>query len=435
MNHTVFFLGMALLQVIFVTYQFILFKRKEFLFYLLYGFCVSIFVCFKVFPEYNPFPILVDEEQRFTAGRSVMLIGYAMYFSFGRHFTETPQRYPRLNQQVKLMEWIFLGFGLTDIFLLFNGVDFYVLEPVSITIYLLAMPVSLYVILYLLTRKRKLTSILVIGSGLLLLFASAGFIDSNFISGNSRSEVDYIVYMELGIFCEFLFLNYGLIYKTRMIQKENMKMEVDKQVELYRQRMRISNDLHDEVGATLSGLAMYSQITKEQIKSHDTGKVEHSLNIMQESAAQMVDKLNEIVWTVNPEQDQMDMLLQKLEEYAQEMGAVKHIKVHASIAEGLKEVKLLMEERRHMYLLCKEAINNAVKYSHCTDLSLHADCSREWIRITVEDNGTGFDPLTVKRGNGIGNMMRRAQDIGTELQIDSKPGKGTRITVEKKIPQ
>src|SRR4029079_14682575 len=113
--------------------------------------------------------------------------------------------------------------------------------------------------------------------------------------------------------------NYGLIYKTRMIQKENMRMEEEKQVELYKQRMRISTDLHDEVGATLSGISMYSQITKDQIKSNDNEKVERSLNIMQQSAAEMVDKLSDIVWTVNPEQDSLEKLLLKLEEYAQEM--------------------------------------------------------------------------------------------------------------------
>jgi signal transduction histidine kinase len=214
-----------------------------------------------------------------------------------------------------------------------------------------------------------------------------------------------------------------------------MQLEVDKQVELYKQRMRISNDLHDEVGATLSGLSMYSQITKEQMKSKDIEKVERSLNIMQQSAAEMVDKLSDIVWAVNPDQDSLEKLLQKLEEYAQEMGQAKNIKVRTIIASDLGIVKLSMDARRNIYLLCKEAINNAVKYSSCSQLFLKAETTGNAVSFIIEDNGVGFDLHEVKRGNGIDNMKRRANELNTILHIDSATGHGTRIFLGKEIPQ
>lgn len=435
MNHTEFFLGMVLLQMIFITYQYILFKRKEFLYYLLYTFCVAVFIFFKSSPEYNPLKFTIIKDDLFTLGRSVLLTGYAMYYRFGRYFTETPTLYKKVNRQLIVAEWIFLGFSMIDIPLLLAGVDFHVLEPVSRAIYLTAMPFSVYAIIYLITRKHPLTSIYVIGSGLLLVFASAGFIDRIFISHRSHTENYYLRYVELGIFCEFLFLNYGLIYKTRMIQKENMRLEVEKQVELYKQRMQISSDLHDEIGATLSGIAMYSQITKEQMKIDDTQKIEQSLSMMQQSAADMVDKLSDIVWAVNPEQDSLQKLLQKLEEYAREMSYAKNIKVNAMICNELAETKFSMEERRNIYLLFKEAINNAVKYSNCSELLLKVESTNNHVCFVVEDNGAGFDPHSVKRGNGIDNMTRRAEAPGTSLKIDSQAGKGTRIILEKKIPQ
>lgn len=431
MNYTMFFLGMVVLQIIFVTYQYILFRRKEFLYYLLYTFCVTVFIFFKSNPQYNPFRSMVIKDEPFTAARSVLLTGYAMYYRFGRYFTETRVLYKKLNNQLIIAEWIFLVFSLIDIILLFGGVDFHVLEPVSQKIYLAAMPFSVYAIIYLITRRQPLTSIYVIGSGLLLTFASASFIDRIFISQRHHPESYYLLYVEVGIFCEFLFLNYGLIYKTRMLQKENMRLEVEKQVALYKQRMRISSDLHDEVGATLSGIAMYSQITKEQIKMKETKNVERSLNMMQQSAASMVDKLSDIVWTVNPDEDSLQKLLQRLEEYAREMCYVKNIKVNTSIGSGLAEIKLSMEERRNIYLLCKEAINNAVKYSDCSELSLNASSCDNKINFVIEDNGIGFDICLIKRGNGVNNMMRRATESGGSLQIDSSKGKGTRIILIK----
>src|SRR5689334_19464369 len=142
-----------------------------------------------------------------------------MYFRFGRHFTETVFRFKKLNRQLKVVEWIFLSFAMIDLPLLLSGVKFAVLEPISQKIYLAAMPFSLYATAYLITRRLPLTSIYVIGSGLLLTFASAGFIDRLFISHRSHTEHYYLAYIEMGIVCEFLFLNYGLIYKTKMLQK------------------------------------------------------------------------------------------------------------------------------------------------------------------------------------------------------------------------
>ena len=434
MNHTVLFMGMASFQVIFVFYQYILFKRKEFIYYILYSLCVSVFILLKTFPQYDPLRNLVTREDHFTAGRGLLLVGYAMYYRFGRYFTETQLLYKKLNRVLICAEWIFIIYGVFDMATQFAGIDYFVIEPISQKIYLAAMPFSFYVIIYLITRKRKLTSILVIGSGLLLLFASASFIDLIFITKRSLPDSHYMIYMEAGILSEFLFLNYGLIYKTRMLQMENMQLEVEKQVELYKQRMRISSDLHDEVGATLSGIAMYTQITKEQIRLQEINKVQQSLTVMQQSAAEMVDKLNEIVWTVNPEQDSLQKLLQRLEEYAQEMGAIKNIKVHSSIGSSLEEVKLPMDARRNIYLLCKEAINNTVKYSNCSELTLLVTSCNDNITFIVQDNGTGFDIKLIKKGNGINNMIRRADALNTSLKINSATGKGTRITLEIKIP-
>jgi signal transduction histidine kinase len=87
------------------------------------------------------------------------------------------------------------------------------------------------------------------------------------------------------------------------------EIESKSQQAILNERLRISSELHDEVGATLSGIAMYSHLTKEQMKSGEMSEIEKSLNVMQESSAQMVDKLNDIVWLINPEQDSLEKLM------------------------------------------------------------------------------------------------------------------------------
>src|SRR5881398_3589926 len=100
MNHTLFFLGMVMLQIVFVTYQYILFRRVEFLYYLLYTFLVTVVIFFKTFPQYDPLHVLIIKEEPFTPSRSLLLAAYALYFRFGRHFTETVSRFKKLNRQL-----------------------------------------------------------------------------------------------------------------------------------------------------------------------------------------------------------------------------------------------------------------------------------------------------------------------------------------------
>ena len=195
-------------------------------------------------------------------------------------------------------------------------------------------------------------------------------------------------------------------------------------------RSRISRDLHDEVGATLSGLSMYAHLTQSKVRNNQIGEVEKLLDVMQKSAASMVNKLSDIVWVINPGHDSFRELIQRLEEYAMEVCAAKNIEVHCEISASLARFKPDMEARRNIYLLCKEAINNAVKYSNATVLELQAEENDKRILFFIKDNGKGFDTASIKKGNGLLNMKKRAQEIGAHLEIHSKPGTGTMVSLD-----
>lgn len=198
-------------------------------------------------------------------------------------------------------------------------------------------------------------------------------------------------------------------------------------------RSKISQDLHDEVGATLSGISMYSHLTREQIKKQQTLEVERSLKIIENSAGEMVSKLNDIVWLVNPLHDSLQKLIRKLEEYSMEMGLVKGIKTLSDIHEKISDIKLPMETRRNIFLIFKEAINNAVKYSQATVLEIRVHAFDHSIEILIKDNGKGFDFSSVKKGNGLNNIQKRADEIGAKLILRSKENEGTSVCLQCKI--
>lgn len=211
------------------------------------------------------------------------------------------------------------------------------------------------------------------------------------------------------------------------------RKKLQSQEEVLKERLRISRELHDEVGSTLTGIAMYSHLTKEQIKAEKTEEVEKSLSTIQQSAGEMVNKLSDIVWLVNPEKDSLQKLIERLEQYA-EMAVIKGMEVKITVMPKLLNINLSVESRRSIYLFCKEAINNAVKYSNAGLLEISMkEAQNKEIEILISDNGLGFDTSTVKSGNGLINMKQRAQDIGGGYSLKTSPGQGTRIALNLKI--
>jgi signal transduction histidine kinase len=169
------------------------------------------------------------------------------------------------------------------------------------------------------------------------------------------------------------------------------------------------------------------------MKTGETAAIEKSLNVMQQSSSQMVDKLNDIVWFINPEQDSLQKLVIRLEEYATDMAAIKNMQVKITVPEKIEDINLPVESRRNIYLFCKEAINNAVKYSNATLLELTVKETAGKLEFSVSDNGNGFDAVMVRRGNGLENMQKRADEIGAKLLLQSKENEGSSVSLQFKI--
>jgi signal transduction histidine kinase len=238
---------------------------------------------------------------------------------------------------------------------------------------------------------------------------------------NQKKQLVYISFVFFVLLFAYIF--YRITQRKKLQNKNAMIAE----------RLRISQELHDEVGATLSGIAMYSHLAKEQIKKTQTGAIENSLNIIQSNATEMVNKLNDIVWLINPGQDSLQKLMQRLEDYAIQIAAVKNIRVKSNLNGYNTENILPAQTRRNIYLLFKEAINNAVKYSEASMLELAIHQNSSLLEIKISDDGKGFDIDTIKMGNGLNNMQKRANELNADFNIYSEINEGCTISVKIKI--
>jgi signal transduction histidine kinase len=191
-------------------------------------------------------------------------------------------------------------------------------------------------------------------------------------------------------------------------------------------RAKISQDLHDEVGATLSGVTLMSELANEKLKANKSEESKMLMERITGESKDMAEKMNDIVWAINPMNDSMEKVLNKIFNYGNNLCGSKNIKFHFS-KQDIKDETLNMQMRSNIYLISKEAINNAVKYSGAANISFELSGRKKSYLLKIKDDGKGFDTTTDYSGNGLQNMKARATEIDGRLQIESDINKGTEV--------
>ena len=199
-------------------------------------------------------------------------------------------------------------------------------------------------------------------------------------------------------------------------------------------RNEISKDLHDDVGSTLSSISILSQVAQDKMAE---GHQEQSSSIMSkinDSAQEMVEKMGDIVWAVNSKKDSIQDVILRLKNASLETCVSREIQLAFYCDPALEKRKMSMQIRKNMYLISKEAINNAIKYSGGNRIFISFSINAQRMELKIVDNGKGFDPSEEVRGNGLSNMNTRADEMNAILKIKSAPG-GTEVILNLAIPK
>lgn len=193
-------------------------------------------------------------------------------------------------------------------------------------------------------------------------------------------------------------------------------------------RNRIARDLHDDMGSTLSTINILSSMAKTRI-ADDPQATGQYISKISDNSQRMMEAMDDIVWAIKPDNDNMQKITARMREFATGILEAKDIEVGFKADEKINDIKLNMETRRDLFLLFKEAVNNAAKYSHCSKCSIHITLHQKRLLLTIADNGIGFDVMKADSGNGLSNMQKRAEAIKGRISVQSKPGEGTKVTV------
>ena len=204
----------------------------------------------------------------------------------------------------------------------------------------------------------------------------------------------------------------------------------------------IATDLHDDIGSSLSQIAILSEVVSQRVPQ-DNAPVIEPLSLIAGTSREMVDSMSDIVWAINPQRDHLSDLTQRMRRFASDILSARDINFRFRAPDAEKDMSLGADLRREVYLIFKECVNNLVKHSGCTEAELELRIVNGWIVLRISDDGCGFDTAasscrnvdgaTVSLGgHGLASMRRRAVALGGTFEVKSAPGRGTVSTL--KVP-
>lgn len=434
------FTGLLLMMILFSLTNYFQGGNKEFLYYSCYAFFLGGLLFFQ-----NIFHFHASRFSYFFEGYFdfiMQCVGIIFYMLFMRKFLNTKKEHPFLY---KLYNWgiIFIISALCLYTILHYFSTNYTLEYYtenSTKIILLA----LTIIFLNYCKKRwdeKLLHYLFWGNLFLLIFSifsQIGVMTGDWFRRLPGLLHSSVIYYEIGLFLELVFFLAGLNYKNRRnivlqtkeketLKAQNLLKEYEKEIAVYKaqqeERQRISADMHDELGAGMTAIRLMSEIAKNKMKENTPVEI----NKISQSANDVLNKMNAIIWSMNTGNDTLDNLISYIRAYSLEYFDGTSIDCKVITPDEIPEKELTGDKRRNIFLCVKETLNNALKHANATQVTITIE-THTGLLISIKDNGKGIDLDKIRQfGNGLKNIKRRMESIGGSLTIENENGTVTII--------
>jgi signal transduction histidine kinase len=202
------------------------------------------------------------------------------------------------------------------------------------------------------------------------------------------------------------------------------RYRVRRLIELERVRTRIATDLHDDIGASLSLIAMLSEVAQRQVLRGNSSVAEPLASIASTSR-ELVDSMSDIVWAVNPRKDRFSELVKRMRRFASDAFTSRDIALQFEAPDD-HDFKLGADARREIFFIVKEGVNNITRHAGCTEAAVIIKVQDGSLRLELRDNGKGFVPSPANEGNGLANMRERARRLSGEFEVVTN-GQGTTL--------
>ncbi|MBL0357391.1 MAG: hypothetical protein IPP72_11130 [Chitinophagaceae bacterium] len=423
--------GVLIMMCIFSMANYVLSNKVEFALNGLYVTCMFLLIFFSTFFEKKGGVIMSFFSSYLSF--ALLAIGTVFYIAFTRKFLNTKRNYAILHKLfiyeeravlLLLASYTFIHF-FTDYFTLQQSLE----NIMKIT----ALALGIVYIVTAFTQKNRLLNYLAFGNFMLIAFAIVSFYMLQF---PRKGGIFYnsLFYYELGIVCELMFFILGLAYKNRieLIEKtkeqEALKLVAEKQIfetklavlnARQKERNRISADMHDELGAGITAIRLYSELAKSKPDKNTLPEIEK----ISHSANELLNSMNTIIWAMSSSNDTLENMVAYIRSYSQEYFENTGIKCRINIAEGLPNVEVSGAIRKNVFLVVKETLNNILKHAKATEVTITLARVPDGLALSIQDNGIGIDLEQIRRfGNGLKNMKKRMDEMNIDFVIENKNG-------------
>lgn len=433
--------GVLIMMILFMITNFIISRKSEFLYNAMYSVCMFLLIFFN--------SVLTKNSSLFTntyysfLDFFLLVAGSAFYITFTRKFLNTKTSYLFLDRVLKYGEQFFLILLAVYTYLNFFTSTFlpqYYLE-IFMKFFILAIGFAFIYLAF--KRKNRLFNYIAAGNAVLVIFSTISLLILVFKVKPTEIYYSSLFYYNTGIVFELSFFLLGLTYKNRselianIKEQEALKQEAEKtayETEItvmkaqQEERNRISADMHDDLGAGMTTIRLYSELAKSKMADNpmpEINKISHSAN-------ELLNKMNAIIWSMSSSNDSLGNTIAYIRSYAIEYFEDSGINCKTNLPENLPNIQVSGEIRRNVFLVVKEALHNVLKHSGALEVSLTLERVEDGLTLYIQDNGSGIHLDKIRQfGNGLKNMKKRMQDVDIDFSIENK--NGTRITLHRKI--
>ena len=208
-------------------------------------------------------------------------------------------------------------------------------------------------------------------------------------------------------------------------------MRVARLLEMERVRTRIATDLHDDIGSSLSQIAILSEVAHRRAAGGKAGEPIERIGTL---SRELLDSISDIVWAIQPHKDHLSDLRQRMRRFAADVLSARNVEMHWSVSDSGRDYELNAELRRQVYLIFKESINNIARHSRASEARITLQVVDRRLALEVSDNVCGIELRDQGDGNGLNSMNLRAARLGGELEIRSAEGQGTTVLLRAPLP-
>ena len=206
------------------------------------------------------------------------------------------------------------------------------------------------------------------------------------------------------------------------------RYRVEQLLAIERVRTRIAADLHDDIGASLSQVAILSELARGEADTRQ--ETANTLDRIATTSRELVESIGDIVWGINPKRDRVGDLLQRMRHFASDTFTARNIDFTFHVPDAGRDLALAADLRREVLLVFKEAVNNIARHAGCHHAEIDVRIDRDGLILQVADDGQGLsDSHSRGDGHGLPSMQERAARMDGHLSVESSPGEGTRIVL------